>query len=92
MTDLAGKKDHVRSRKKSGETKGHHCHYPGCEKLCAPAQWGCYSCWMKVPAFLRRKLWAAYRVGQEDSKTPSREYVAVAKEIQIWITCEQAGL
>jgi hypothetical protein len=34
---------------------------------------------------LRNKIWRAYRIGQEDSKTPSREYIAVAKEVQEWI-------
>jgi hypothetical protein len=34
---------------------------------------------------LRSKIWRAYRIGQEDSKTPSREYVLVAQEVQQWI-------
>ena len=92
MSDLDDKKDHVRQRKRAGETKGHHCHWPGCPKHVPPAQWGCYPHWMKLPKYLRDKIWAAYRIKQEDTKTPSREYVAVAKEVQIWITCHLAGL
>jgi hypothetical protein len=38
-----------------------------------------------LPFGLRRKVWATYRPGQEESKTPSREYIAVAQEVQAWI-------
>jgi hypothetical protein len=35
---------------------------------------------------LRDKVWAAYKVGQEENHSlVSREYVAVAKEVQQWI-------
>lgn len=90
--DLEAKKGHVRRRKREGRTQGHHCHYPGCDKLVPPAQWGCYRHWMKLPKYLRDKIWLAYRTGQEDTKTPSREYVKVAKEVQLWISCEESGL
>lgn len=47
--------------------------------------WGCKPHWFALPAGLRRKVWATYRPGQEDTKTPSREYVEVAREVQAWI-------
>jgi len=34
---------------------------------------------------LRNKVWATYRPGQEITKTPSAEYIEVAKEVQAWI-------
>lgn len=34
---------------------------------------------------LRAKIWATYKPGQEISKTPSAEYLAVAKQVQEWI-------
>lgn len=88
----SAKRDHVRARKRAGVTHGHHCHWPGCPKLCTPAQWGCYPHWMRLPKYLRDKIWRAYRIGQEDTKTPSREYVAVAREVQLWISIELSGL
>ena len=58
---------------------------PGCEGYCKPAFWGCRNCWYKLPKYLRDKIWATYEVGQEATKTPSREYVKVAREVQDWI-------
>jgi len=82
---VAIKADHVRAAKRGGEHRGHHCHWPGCDKLVPPAQWGCTRHWYMLPLELRRKIWRAYRIGQEDTKTPSREYVEVAREAQDWI-------
>jgi hypothetical protein len=63
----------------------HHCHWPGCSRSVPPAKWGCYSHWMSLPQDLRARLWKVYVPGQEITKTPSREYLAVADEIQQWI-------
>ncbi len=91
-TTCGEKKDHVRAAKRSGVTGNHHCHWPGCPKLCTPAQWGCYPHWMRLPYSLRSRIWEAYRIGQEVSKTPSREYVKLMREVQLWISCEESGL
>jgi hypothetical protein len=40
---------------------------------------------MKLPKLLRDRIWQAYSIGQEITKTPSREYVLVAREVQAWI-------
>lgn len=64
----------------------HHCHFPTCDKQVPPAMWGCKRHWMMLPKFLRDKIWNAYRPGQEIAKTPSREYVLVAREVQDWIS------
>lgn len=85
MTTIADKADHVRAVIASGETRGHGCHWPGCEAQCAPAAWGCRRHWYMVPRRLRNKIWAAYRPAQEISKTPSRRYVEAANEVQAWI-------
>lgn len=66
-------------------TGNHECHWPGCTKQVPPAMWGCKEHWFKLPAALRARVWRAYRPGQEISKTPSREYVAVARDVQEWI-------
>lgn len=71
--------------KKQRQTRPHTCHWPGCGKQCPPAKWGCYQCWMRLPKYLRDKIWAAYCPGQEVDATPSRQYVAVAREVQEWI-------
>lgn len=63
----------------------HTCHWPGCERAVAPAAWGCSTHWFKLPGRLRRAIWDTYRPGQEITKTPSREYIDVAREIQEWI-------
>lgn len=63
----------------------HHCHWPGCREDVPPATWGCYRHWKMLPKHLRDRIWATYRPGQEISKTPSRDYVEAAREVQRWI-------
>ena len=76
------KADYVRSQ---GQTRNHHCHWPGFEKQVPPAMWGCKTHWFKLPATLRAKVWRAYRPGQEADGRPSRDYLTVAREVQAWI-------
>jgi hypothetical protein len=71
--------------KKQGQNRPHHCHWPGCGKEVPPAMWGCYPHWMKLPKYLRDKIWAAYRPGQEKDMRPSKQYLEVAEEVQRWI-------
>jgi hypothetical protein len=79
---LAEKVAHVRAAK---QTRDHGCHWPGCPERVPPAKWGCIRHWRKIPLYLRRKIWDAYRPGQETTMTPSREYVAAAREVRRWI-------
>lgn len=80
---------YVRSQ---GQTRNHHCHWPGCDKQCPPARWGCYYHWMRLPKRLRDRIWATYRPGQERNLSPSSEYLEVAREVQNWIIIEESGL
>lgn len=85
MTGIADKADHVRAEIARGAPTKHHCHWPGCDAHCAPAAWGCRKHWFMLPRGLRNKVWASYRPGQEQTKTPSARYVEVAREVQAWI-------
>lgn len=71
--------------KRQGQTRDHHCHWPGCEKQVPPAMWGCKQHWFKLPAYYRNLIWSYYSPGQEVTGTPSAEYMAVADEVQKWI-------
>ncbi len=63
----------------------HTCHWPGCPIEVEPHLWGCRNHWYRLPERLRKAIWMEYRPGQEITKTPSTEYVYVAKEVQDWI-------
>lgn len=63
----------------------HTCHWPNCNTEVPPALWGCKAHWFKLPPHLRRKIWATYKAGQEITKTPSKEYLEAANEVQQWI-------
>jgi len=63
----------------------HKCHWPGCPREVPPSMWGCNMHWFKLPAKLRRRIWATYRQGQEITKTPSTAYIAAAQAVQQWI-------
>jgi hypothetical protein len=79
------KAEHVREARREGHTGGHHCHWPDCPKLVPPAMWGCTRHWYMLPADLRRRVWAAYQPGQEQTKRPSETYLQVASDVQEWI-------
>lgn len=81
---MRGKVEYVRDRMRT-PARGHHCHWTGCERKVPPALWGCRQHWYMLPLDLRTRIWRAYRPGQEQTKTPSDEYVAVAREVQAWI-------
>lgn len=72
-----------------GQTRKHHCHWPGCERQVPPAMWGCREHWYRLPKPLRDRIWRAYRPGQEKDQTPTREYVEVAREVQDWINKQE---
>ena len=72
--------------------RAHTCHWPGCELEVPPKTWGCRTHWYMLPKVLRDKIWATYVPGQEITKTPSAEYVAVAGEAQRWISAHYSTL
>ena len=58
---------------------------PAAIELVPPALWGCREHWYALPQYLRNKIWICYKPGQEDTRSPSRKYVEVAREVQAWI-------
>lgn len=88
MTSIGDKVIYVKSQ---GQTRNHHCHWPGCDKQVPPAVWGCRPHWYTLPQNLRDQVWRAYRPGQEVNGTPSAGYVAVARAVQEWIKEHQAS-
>ena len=79
------KRSKVAYVKTQSQTRAHHCHWPGCTHQVPPALWGCKQHWLRLPATLRARIWAAYRPGQEIDRHPSREYLAAAREVLAWI-------
>lgn len=47
--------------------------------------WGCTPHWYALPASLRAAIWRAYVPGQEVTQSPSKEYLAVARQVEDWI-------
>lgn len=79
---LTAKTDYVRSQ---GQTRPHHCHWPGCDQQIPPAMWGCKAHWFALPENLRMRIWQSYSPGQEVAGTPSSKYIEAAKAVQTWI-------
>ena len=77
--------DKIRYVLSQGQTRDHECHWPGCVAQCPPAMWGCREHWMRLPKYLRDRIWAAYDPGQERTMTPSKDYMQVAHDVQEWI-------
>ena len=80
--------DKVKYVKVQPQTRVHECHWPGCKRQVKPAMWGCLTHWHKLPKHLRDRIWRTYRTGQEINLTPSKVYVAAAREVQEWIRCQ----
>lgn len=83
------KADYVRSQ---GQTREHHCHWPGCDQQVPPAMWGCKRHWFMLPKSLRDRIWDTYEPGQEKTMNPSDEYLEVAREVQDWINSNRPGV
>lgn len=81
-TDIGRKVQYV---VRQGQTRNHHCHWPGCERQVPPAVWGCRPHWFTLPKDLRDRIWRTYKIGQEVKGTPSTEYIAAARAVQAWI-------
>jgi len=79
---IRDKVTHVRRAKQS---RDHLCHWPHCKRQVKPAYHMCRDHWYRLPQQLRDELWAAYAPGQEETLTPSREYLQVFERIQAWI-------
>ena len=77
------KVDYVLSQNKI--VKSHTCHWPNCPKLVPPAMWGCHTHWYMLPKNIRDEIWRTYEIGQEITKTPSDEYLAIAEKAEEWI-------
>jgi hypothetical protein len=86
MTSIAAKVEHVR---RAGQSRKHHCHWPGCTAQVPPAKWGCRPHWYALPVEIRRAIWNSYRPGQEADQRPSEAYVAAARRAQAWIAMQQ---
>lgn len=77
------KADYV--KRTSAKTGNHHCHWPGCEHQVPPSKWGCSQHWFTLPKHLRDRIWQTFEPGQEVTKAPSRDYLAAADAVQVWI-------
>ncbi len=62
----------------------HQCHWEGCYKEVPPKLWGCKKHWFALPLWIRDRIWATYRPGQEISKDPSASYIEVAKVAKVY--------
>ncbi|MDY0747332.1 ASCH domain-containing protein [Paucibacter sp. R3-3] len=82
---LAGVSHKVAYVKSQGQTRKHHCHWPGCTAQCPPAMWGCTRHWYALPKDLRDRIWRTYVPGQEVKGTPSAAYLEAAQAVQAWI-------
>jgi hypothetical protein len=81
---MRGKFEYVRDRMRT-PARGHTCHWPGCVRKVPPALWGCKEHWYLLPRELRDRIWRTFKPGQEQTKTPSREYIEAAKDVDAWI-------
>lgn len=79
---MSDKANYVRTQR---QTRKHTCHWPECDQQVPPAMWGCRPHWFQLPKRLRDRIWATYEIGQETTMTPSRDYLAAAREVEAWI-------
>lgn len=83
-------RDKVQHVLRARQSRKHTCHWPGCTKQVPPAKWGCKLHWFKLPRRFRMRVWELYIIGQEETMTPSKEYLELMADIQRWIQITQA--
>lgn len=62
----------------------HTCHWPGCKVEIRTSLFCCRRHWFALPRPMRREIWRTYRRGQEETKNPTREYLAAAHAALDW--------
>ncbi|MFN3656804.1 MAG: hypothetical protein ACK4UO_06090 [Pseudolabrys sp.] len=67
----------------------HACHAHGCLVEVPPRLLMCGRHWKMLPLRLQHAVWAAYRPGQERTKTPSRAYLDAAKAAIAWVAAHE---
>jgi hypothetical protein len=81
MNTISDKVHHVLNAPNTDGT--HTCHWPGCPERCKPAFFSCRRHWFTWPPHIRAAIWREYKPGQEETKTPSIDYLkAVTKAIE----------
>lgn len=63
----------------------HTCHAWKCRVEVPPAMFMCKMHWFMLPGHLRRDVWRHYVPGQEETKTPTNEYLDVARRAIEWL-------
>jgi hypothetical protein len=59
--------------------KKHLCHAADCKTEVAPKFLMCAAHWRRVPRNLQLNVYRHYRAGQEQDKSPTREYLKAAQ-------------
>lgn len=61
-------------------TRAHGCHAVNCGTPVPPRMHMCRRHWAMVPRVVQRRLWATYRPRQEQTMTPSPDYLRAAAQ------------
>lgn len=69
----------------------HVCHAFKCNIPVPPKMFMCKSHWFKLPQEMRNEIWLWYIPGQEETKTPTEQYLQVAKKAITWLKEEEYG-
>lgn len=58
----------------------HRCHAIACKQCVPPRMFMCLKHWRMVPRDLQKEVWRNYTPGQEITKSPTAEYLLIAKQ------------
>lgn len=58
----------------------HTCHATGCTTPVPPRMFMCKQHWFQLTQNMRKAIWLTYRPGQEVTKDPSPDYLAIAQD------------
>lgn len=62
----------------------HKCMWPGCEKMVPASNWGCGTCWGRLPQEIRNDIWRAY-IPDQTIETMSGGYRRAIVRAHGWI-------
>lgn len=55
----------------------HKCHAARCNRFTPPSKFACRWHWFRLHYSIQQAIWREYKPGQENTKTPSKAYLAV---------------
>lgn len=67
------------------------CRWPGCDAKIPREKWSCDKHWHMIPLRFQHRLFANYHPNQDETRSVSREYLAIVREFEEWVATNSSS-